>query len=158
MAQRFYRLMSRRYSAISGEGARTVGGRWNPPDSFPTLYLASTLDTAIAEVRRGFIAQGRALEETVGLVVYEFEVELNVALDLREMADLNGVGLSLDDVRSPDRRRCQAVGDAAHFVGLEAIWAPSGTGSGEVMAIFTDKQRPQSVIAPGPPEPWAPAP
>jgi RES domain-containing protein len=150
--------MSHRYSATSGEGARALGGRWNPPDSFPTLYLASTLDTAVAEVRRGFMAQGRTLEETIGLVVYEFDVELNAVLDLRDPADLNTVGLSLDDIRSPDRRRCQAVGDAAHFVGLEGIWAPSATGPGQVMAIFTDKQQPDSVIAPGPPTPWVPSP
>jgi RES domain-containing protein len=157
-AQRLYRLMSARYPATSGEGARTLGGRWKPPDSFPTLYLASTLDTAVAEVRRAFAAQGRALEEAVGLVVYEFDVELNAVLDLRDIANLNSVGLSLDDVRSSDRRRCQAVGDAAHFVGLEAICAPSATGPGEVMAIFTDKQHPQSVIAPGKPSLWAASP
>lgn len=158
LALSLYRLVSARYPATSGEGARTLGGRWNPPESFPTLYLASTLDTAVAEVRRGFAAQGRTLEEAVNLVVYELDVELHAVLDLRDSADLNSVGLSLDDIRSADRQRCQAVGDAAHFVGLEAIWVPSAIGPGEVVAIFTDKQQPNSVIAPSEPTPWAPEP
>jgi RES domain-containing protein len=154
LALRLYRLMSGRYRAASGEGARAVGGRWNPPESFPTLYLGSSVETAEAEVRRGFAAQGRRLEEAVGPVVHEMDVRLTAVLDLREPAVLTEVGLSLNDVAGPDRRRCQAVGDAAHFIGLEGIWAPSAAGTGEVVAIFTDKQRPGSLIAPGPAIPW----
>jgi RES domain-containing protein len=146
--------MSARYAPVSGEGARIVGGRWNPPDSFPTLYLASTAKTAIEEVGRAFAAQGRALDEAVGLVLYDFEVELSAVLDLRNPADLGSVGLSLSEIQSRDRSKCQAVGDAAHFVGLEGVWAPSGTGRGEVLAVFTDKQRPSSLVVPNPPTPW----
>lgn len=151
---RLYRLMSGRYQPVSGEGARAMGGRWNPPESFPTLYLGSSVDTAVAEVQRGFAAQGRRLEEAVGLVIYEVDVQLSAVLDLREPAALDAVGLVPGDIAAPDRRRCQAVGDAAHFIGLEGVWAPSAAGPGEVVAIFTDKQRPGSVIAPSPAKPW----
>ena len=139
---------------MSGEGARTVGGRWNPPDSFATLYLASTLDTAVAEVARGFAAQGRRIEEAVGLVDYHYDVELRAVLDLRAEASLEVVGLTAADTGSSDRRRCQGIGDAAHYIGVEAICAPSAVGDGYVLAVFTDKQGPDSVITHGPPMPW----
>jgi RES domain-containing protein len=147
--------MSSRYHPMSGEGARAVGGRWNPPDSFPTLYLASSLETAVAEVERGFAAQGRSLDEAIDLVAYPFEVELAATLDLVTSDEaLAAVGLSPADVRSPDRRKCQEVGEAAHFVGLEAIRARSGVGTGEVVAVFLDKQGPNSSIIHESPIDW----
>ena len=149
-----HRLMSGRYPPMSGEGARTVGGRWNPPDSFPTLYLGSTLDTVVAEVARGFAAQGRRIEEAVGLVVYDYDVDLRAVLDLRGEASLEVVGLTAADIGAPARRRCQGVGDAAHYVGVEAIFAQSAVGDGYVLAVFTDKQGPDSVITYGLPTQW----
>lgn len=154
LTARLFRLMSGRYNPLSGEGARTVGGRWNPRDSFPTLYLASTRETAVAEVERSFAVQGRSLREAVGLVVYEYEVELQAVLDLTAVSALEVVGLTLDSVRASDRAPCQAVGDAAHFVGLEAIRAPSAAGSDDTIALFLDKQRPESVVAPSVPMAW----
>lgn len=153
-AARLFRLMSGRYSPMSGEGARTVGGRWNPHGSFPTLYLASTEDTAIAEVERGFAIQGRTLRDAVGLVIYEYEVELRSVLDLTSHTVMSSVGLSVESIRSPDRTACQAVGDAAHFVCLEAIRAPSAAGNDDTVALFLDKQRPESIVTPVGPRPW----
>lgn len=132
-----------------------MGGRWNPPESFPTLYLASTLETAVAEVERSFALQGRSLREAIGLVVYEYEVDLRAVLDLTAVDALGTVGLSLEFVRGSDRAPCQVVGDAAHFVGLEAIRAPSAAGGDDTIALFLDKQRPESIVAPGSPTPWS---
>jgi RES domain-containing protein len=151
---RLFRLMSGRYSPLSGEGARTVGGRWNPPGSFPTLYLASTEATAVAEVERGFAVQGRSLRDAIGLVIYEYEVDIHSVLDLTSTESMTAVGLATESISSPDRSACQAVGDAAHFVGLEAIRAPSAAGNDETVALFLDKQQPGSVVTPIGPRPW----
>lgn len=35
-----FRHLARRWHPLSGGGARIQGGRWNPPESFATLYLA----------------------------------------------------------------------------------------------------------------------
>ena len=44
-----FRLTRRRYSDLSGEGARLVGGRWNSPGR-PALYLAESCALAVLEV------------------------------------------------------------------------------------------------------------
>jgi RES domain-containing protein len=36
------RHLSPKHNPGSGEGARINGGRFNPPESFPTLYLCET--------------------------------------------------------------------------------------------------------------------
>jgi RES domain-containing protein len=47
-----YRQQSPKYDPLSGEGARMQGGRFNPPNSFPVLYLCSTAGCAAAEFMR----------------------------------------------------------------------------------------------------------
>ena len=46
--------------------------------------------------------------------------------------------------------------DAAHFIGLEGVLAPSATGTGETLALFLDMQRPDSMISHREPLPWTP--
>ncbi len=43
-----YRHLAPRWHPLSGGGARIQGGRWNPPESFATLYLALERPTAAA--------------------------------------------------------------------------------------------------------------
>lgn len=47
----FYRLVQARWAqdAMSGEGARIAGGRWNPP-GWPAVYLAGSRSLAALEV------------------------------------------------------------------------------------------------------------
>jgi hypothetical protein len=47
-----YRHLAARWNPLSGAGARSAGGRWNPPESFATLYLAVDRETAVAEFTR----------------------------------------------------------------------------------------------------------
>ena len=48
---RFYRLVQARWAhdAMSGEGARIAGGRWNPP-GLPAVYLAGSRSLAALEI------------------------------------------------------------------------------------------------------------
>ncbi|MCH7226796.1 RES family NAD+ phosphorylase [Haloferula sp. A504] len=48
---RFYRLVQARWAqdAMSGEGARLAGGRWNPP-GLPAVYLAGSRSLAALEI------------------------------------------------------------------------------------------------------------
>ena len=51
-AGRVFRHIAPGYQPLSGEGARAMGGRWNPPQSFPVLYTSPSLDVVVAEIRR----------------------------------------------------------------------------------------------------------
>lgn len=60
-------------------------------------------------------------------------------IDLTSTEALDHVGLTLDDVQDDDWTACQAVGQAAHFLGMAGVAAPSATGVGLVIAAFEDR-------------------
>lgn len=49
------------------------------------------------------------------------------------------LGLTLEDVEDDDWTVCQAVGEAAHFLALAGVAAPSASGVGLVVAAFEDR-------------------
>jgi RES domain-containing protein len=141
-----YRHSSPQYHPLSGEGARTSGGRWNPPRSFSTLYLGLSLETVEAEFDRALKRANRSRIEFLPRNVYRYDVALHAVLDLRQRAAVAALDLTRDDLTSDVPRRCQTVGEAAHYLGVEAILAPSATGVGDVLAIFWDRLDPRSSI------------
>jgi RES domain-containing protein len=123
-------------SPTSGAGARSLGGRWNPPASFPALYTGLAVETVEAELARLALRNNLRLADLLPRVVHTLEVRLSAVVDLRGEASLLAVGLTMDAVLSDDLRACQEVGEAAHKLGREGILAPSATGVGDVLAIF----------------------
>ena len=45
-----YRNQAPGFDARRGEGARRFGGRYNPPRSFPVIYLCLTKDRRVSEI------------------------------------------------------------------------------------------------------------
>lgn len=131
---------------LSGAGARLHGGRWNPPDSFATLYLALDRDTTVREFARLAARQGRAPEDFLPRRMYRYELMLGAVLDLRDAAARASLELADADLLAADAARCREVGEAAHYLGLEAILAPSATGSGTVLAVFFERLAPESQV------------
>lgn len=130
---------------LSGAGARSQGGRWNPPQSFATLYLADRKATVEAEFRRMAQRQGLDPSQFLPRRIYRLAVELQAIVDLTrtefvswELADL--------DLASDDLAATQAVGEAAQYLGREAILAPSAAGEGRVLAVFIDRLLPESRV------------
>ena len=150
-----YRHVARTKSPISGEGARVHGGRWNPPQSFPTLYLALDRPTVLAELKRTALRFGIAPEGLLPRAVYRCDIAIRQCLDLRDQGNREQVGLSLDAIRSEDPRRCQGVATAAHYLGLEGLIAPSAAGAGSTIAIFTDRLLADSCVEPRDAEIWS---
>jgi RES domain-containing protein len=132
-----------RYSQ-PGAGARTAGGRWNPPNSFATLYLGLSVEVAAAELRRLARRAGRELADCMPRHLLEYEVQLTAVLDLTDPGALETVELNDAELRSTDAARCQRIGEAAHHLGWEAILAPSATGTGNIVAVFVERLLPQS--------------
>jgi RES domain-containing protein len=71
-----------RYDPLNGEGGRIHGGRFNPPDSFPALYLWETRSCAIAELRRQGLRHVVGVEGLLPRVLYRYELDLQRVLDL----------------------------------------------------------------------------
>jgi RES domain-containing protein len=139
---------------LSGAGARLHGGRWNPPDSFATLYLALERPTTISEFYRLAARQGRTPEDFLPRRMYRYEVALSAVLDLRDPTARASVELGEAELRSNDAAKCRQIGEAAHYLGLEGILAPSATGEGTVLAVFFDRLHADSQIRDIDHEPW----
>ena len=141
-----YRHVAENRHPLSGAGARSQGGRWNPPQSFATLYLAVERETVEAEFARMAARQGLPLTAFLPRRMYRYEVKLSAVVDLRQPSARQALDLSDDQLSADDLRACQAIGEAAQYLGREAILAPSATGAGTVLAIFFDRLQPGSVV------------
>ena len=133
--------------------ARRRGGRWNPPDSFPVLYVNEDLATARLNLR-GFIARwpyepedlrddrGPAL---VGCVLPRRQI----VCDAHSAAGLRAAGLPdsypLDsDGATVSHSRCRPIGARAQAVGLRGVRARSARsrdGDGRELAWFPASAR-----------------
>lgn len=131
----------------SGTGARLFGGRWNPRDTFPTIYLAHPAAACIAELDRTAAASGIGVPGMIrkGLTLHVLQVRGMQVLDLRETVALHQVGLDLEDISDDDWTACQTVGHAAYFLDFDGVLAPSATGTGLVLAAFETRLDPEQL-------------
>jgi RES domain-containing protein len=148
-----YRHIAARWHPLSGAGARSQGGRWNPPESFATLYLALTKDTAVEEFRRMARRSGRDPDEFLPRRLYRLRLELQAVVDLTDESSLPEP-LKLLDLGSDDLSTTQAIGEAGQYLGWEGIRAPSAACEGDVLAVFMDRLEPDSLIEPVDFETW----
>ena len=133
-----HRYTAARRDPLSGAGARLFGGRWNPKDIFATIYLAHPVAACLGEVERTAESQGTTPDVLLraAYTLHEVAVTDLPILDLREDQALAHVGLTTADIADPDWTACQAIGNAAWFLGLGGVLAPSATGEGFVLAAF----------------------
>ena len=122
----------------AGTGARIHGGRWNPPNSFATLYLGLDVETVAAEFARAARKQGLSPEQFLPRELCTIRVSLSALLDLRGEESRAAIGLSDEQLRADEPASCRGVGEAAHYLGLEGVLAPSATGAGTVLAVFLE--------------------
>jgi RES domain-containing protein len=82
------------FSPLSGDGAKSKGGRFNPI-GVPALYLGATIDTVIVEMTHGF---AHRLEP---LTMVSYDVDLEDIVDLRTAAGRRAAGVKLVDMDCP---------------------------------------------------------
>jgi RES domain-containing protein len=131
-----YRHLSPKYDPLSGEGARLNGGRFNPPGSFPVLYLCLSRHCAAAELQRAGERQAIGTEALLPRRLFRYDVRLERVLDLTVDAVRRSVGVSTQALTGPDWAVCQELGVAAHALGVQAVRSPSATGVDDVLAVF----------------------
>ncbi|MDQ6927583.1 MAG: RES family NAD+ phosphorylase [Actinomycetota bacterium] len=133
-----YRNQAPGFDPRSGEGARRFGGRFNPPRSFPVLYLCLTEPCVVAELTRQAERQSVQLEDLLPRELWSVTAELTGVLDLTAMTTLSAVAIDPTDLVRPDHAFTQQLGEAAHERGIQAIKSPSVTGVDEILAIFPE--------------------
>lgn len=139
-----YRYTSNGRDPLSGEGARRFGGRWNPREAFPAVYLAQPVATCLAELGRTSSAGGISPQSRLraGVTLHTIEAANLRVLDLTDPSAQDQVGLDADDIADEDHTACQMVGHAAHFLGYQGVLAPSATGAGLVITAFEVRLHP----------------
>jgi RES domain len=129
---------------LDGRFAAERGGRWNPPESFPVVYLCHSMEVARANVYRKLEGQPFGPEDLRpenGPVLVRTRVPEARYLNAVTDAGLRDLRLPstypLDSRRRPvPWRRCQPIGLRAWESGLPGISARSAASAGEELAYF----------------------
>ncbi|MFO0935914.1 MAG: RES family NAD+ phosphorylase [Gemmataceae bacterium] len=155
-----YRFASVEYSSkddlITGMGAKTHAGRWNPKGSFPTVYTSLTPETALAESRAHFDYYQVDFADATPIVLTSIHVSLSCILDLTVGPIRTKLRVSLKRMRDENWRKLnqrgktsltQTLGQSLHGTGFEAILVPSFAMPGfRNLVIFPENLRKDSVL------------
>jgi RES domain-containing protein len=96
------------HKPLSGDGAATWGGRFNPRGT-PALYLSLSIDTAIRETNQGF------LNKMDPSTICSYEIDCDDIVDLRADAKRAANGVALDELNC-------AWADDIHHGRIPASW------------------------------------
>lgn len=127
-------LKKRQNNILSTEGNRFFPGRYHLINETGILYTSLNEGTAIREVKRHMPVEGWDEELVSGTV----HLKLNKVLDLTDGSVLKKLGLTEEDLRTPDWSLTQAISFSAKRAGLEALIVPSATGEGKNLIVFED--------------------
>ncbi len=139
--------------------ARRHGGRWNPPTSWPTLYLNENMTTVHAQLRHLFLGRGIEPDDLddhapVLLAAATLPRRQHVA-DIVSADGIASAGLPVtypvdDDGEEVGHDITRPVGEHVHAMGLRGVWCRSATQIGRELAWFPAMR---SVARPAWPQP-----
>lgn len=138
---RFYRVCDPAWvNCADGSFSARFGGRWNPPESFPVLYLNADVATARANAVRRY--EGEAftlfdLNPTARPHLQAFDVAPCAVLDVVSPEGIRDLALPSDYPNGVTHERCQAIGAHAREKGLAGVACRSAArDEGEELALF----------------------
>lgn len=131
-----YRNQAPGFDPRSGEGARRGGGRFNPPRSFPVIYLCLTRPCVVAELTAQAERQSVPVGDLLPRELWALTFSLDRTLDLTDANVLASAELDPADLVLRDHAFTQSIGEAAHERGYQAIRSYSATGVDEVLAVL----------------------
>jgi hypothetical protein len=125
--------------------AAVRGGRWNPPGSWPTLYLNEDLLTVHAQLRHMFLGRGIEPDDLdddapIRLAACTLPSRQRV-VDAVSDAGLVDIGLTTSypsgaDGAIVEHSVTQSIGADAHADGRRGVWCRSAAGVGNELAWF----------------------
>ena len=132
--------------------AQWRGGRWNPPASFPALYLNGDVATARLQIERlldGSPVRPDDLDDGAYLIVAVSLPRSQTSAEAVSNEGLRLLGLPKTypvyrSGREVPHRVCQRVGEEVHADGLRGVWCRSACtpdGSGRELAWFPATRR-----------------
>lgn len=133
-----HRQQAPQFDPLSGEGARRRGGRFNPPESFPVLYLCSTRACAVAEFSRAGNRLAIGPEGLLPRHVFRYALRLERIVDLTNEENLRRLGITALDLVAEDLSVTRSIGEAVHTLGIQGIRSPSATGQDHVLTILLE--------------------
>lgn len=133
-----YRNQASGFDPRSGNGARRFGGRFNPPHSFPVIYLCTSRPCVVAELTRLAQRQSLAVDDLLPRELWQIAVELTKVLDLAHRETLEALEIDPTDLIRDDLPLTREIGEAAHEHRYQAIRSASATGVDDVVAIMPE--------------------
>jgi len=125
--------------------AQREGGRWNPPASWPTLYLNQNMTTVHAQVRHLFLGRGVEPDDLddnapMMLAAATLPRRQDVA-DAITAAGIKSIGLRSSypfdvDGGLVDQATTQPIGTDVKSAGLRGVWCRSAAVPGNEFAWF----------------------
>ena len=133
-----YRNQAGGFDPRSGDGARRFGGRFNPPHSFPVIYLCTSRPCVVAELTRQAQRQSLEVEDLLPRELWQITVELTKVLDLTQRKTLEALGVNSADLIRDDLQLTREIGEAAHEHRFQAIRSASATGVDDVVGVMPE--------------------
>jgi RES domain-containing protein len=133
-----YRNQAPGFDPVSGEGARRQGGRFNPPHSFPAVYICATKPCVVAELSQQAIRQGLQVADLLPRELWVVRLDLDAVLDLGDPDVRRDLRLEIADLTRRDQGFTREIGERAHELRFQAIRSPSATDVDEVITVFPE--------------------
>ena len=157
-----YRNVGPKYyasGALSTEGSKRVGGRFNPK-GLGLLYLSCDLHTCIEETTKSLSQTADAVATALPRLFFAVEVKLSRVLDLTDETVRQSLGVTEAQLTAKDwseiqssgqEALTQSIGWLAQAAGFEGLLVPSAVFQGKNLNIFIDDLIPPAYVKMLPP-------